>query len=59
VVWKCTEMEIYTLYGRFTGGGGEGSKTPTHFLKTMQNVLKPLAKIQNKKKGHAKNSEVL
>jgi hypothetical protein len=49
---KCTEKEIYTLYGRFTEGGGrEGSKTPTHFSKTMQNVLKPLAKIRKKNRS--------
>ena len=47
VAWKCTEKEIYTLYGRFAGG--EGSKTPTHFSKMMQNVLKPLSKIQKKR----------
>jgi hypothetical protein len=37
------------------------SKTPTHFLKMMQNMLKPLAKIQEKwvRNIHAKNSEVL
>ena len=59
VAWKCTEKEIFTLYGRFARGGG--SKTSTHFLKTMQNVLKPLAKIQKKwdRNIHAKNSEVL
>jgi hypothetical protein len=59
VVWKCTEKEIYTLYGRFTQG--EGSKTPTHFSKMMENVLKPLAKIRKEwvRNIHAKNSEVL
>jgi hypothetical protein len=57
-VWKCTEKDIYTLYGRFAGGG-EKSKTPTHFSKMMQNVLKPLAKIRKKwvRNIHAKKSQ--
>ena len=50
---------FYSIWKVRTGRGG--SKISTHFLKTMQNVLKPLAKIQKKwdRNIHAKNSEVL
>jgi hypothetical protein len=48
VAWKCTEKEIYTLYGRFARGGGV--QNPNSFFKNDAECVKTFVK-NSKKKG--------
>jgi hypothetical protein len=59
VAWKCTEKEIYTLYGRFTQGGGV--QNPNSFFENDAECVKTFGKNLKKwvRNIHAKNSEVL
>jgi len=46
VVWKCTEKEIYTLYGRFTWGGGV--QNPNSFFENNAECVKTFGKNSKK-----------